>query len=102
MDYVELVSYSVLVNGQQFGFIQPGRGSREGNPLSPYLYIICTEGLISLLKGARSRGELKGISMGMIIELMNHLMFVEYTLLLRKATILEVTSFKQVLNTYEI
>ncbi|GAA0167797.1 hypothetical protein LIER_40448 [Lithospermum erythrorhizon] len=55
---VEYVSYSVVVNGQQAGYIKPGRGLRQGDPLSPYLYIICIEDLISLLKGAYNRGQL--------------------------------------------
>ncbi|GAA0151957.1 hypothetical protein LIER_10558 [Lithospermum erythrorhizon] len=53
MTYVESVTYSPLVNGEQVGYIKPSRGLRQGDPLSPYLFIICTEGLISLLNGAR-------------------------------------------------
>ncbi|GAA0157831.1 hypothetical protein LIER_38526 [Lithospermum erythrorhizon] len=94
IDFVESVSYSVLVNGKQFGFIKLGRGLRQGDSLSPYLYIIYTEGLISLLKGAQCRGELNGIPMGGNVEPMTHLMFVNDILLLGKATVKEATIFK--------
>ncbi|GAA0185065.1 hypothetical protein LIER_32353 [Lithospermum erythrorhizon] len=58
MMYVESVIHSLLINGTQVGYIRTGRGLRQGDPLFPYLFIICTEGLISLLKGACARGEL--------------------------------------------
>ncbi|GAA0185725.1 hypothetical protein LIER_33013 [Lithospermum erythrorhizon] len=58
MLYVESVTYFLLINEEQVGYIKPERGLRQGNPLSPYLFIVCTEGLIALLKGAISRGEL--------------------------------------------
>ncbi|GAA0183661.1 hypothetical protein LIER_42442 [Lithospermum erythrorhizon] len=62
--YVEPVTYSLLFNGDQVGYIKSGRGLRQEDPLSPYFFIVCTEGLISLLKGAVLRGELKGIKLG--------------------------------------
>lgn len=52
------VSYQILVNGEPKGNINPSRGLRQGDPLSPFLFIILTEALISQIKGAESEGRL--------------------------------------------
>ncbi|GAA0141149.1 hypothetical protein LIER_42649 [Lithospermum erythrorhizon] len=102
MDYVTLVSYSVLINGTQSGFFRPRRGLRQGDPLSPYLFKICTEGLISLLNVACASGELRGINMGDNTTTFSHLMFADDTLLLGRALVAEVTTFMNILKQYEI
>ena len=40
------VSYSILINGNPVGHIHPKRGTRQGDPISPYIYLLCTEGFV--------------------------------------------------------
>ncbi|GAA0151896.1 hypothetical protein LIER_37378 [Lithospermum erythrorhizon] len=98
MDYVTSVSYSVLVNGDRTGYIKPSHGLRQGGPLSPYLFIICTEGLISLIRDACLKGTINGIKLGATLEPLSHILFVDDTLLLGEATVEEALSFKAILS----
>ena len=62
MGCVKTVSYSVLVNGEPCGTIFPTRGIRQGDPLSPFLFLLCTEGLNGLIKKADLQGVIHGYS----------------------------------------
>ncbi|GLT77195.1 hypothetical protein SLA2020_488040 [Shorea laevis] len=61
MQCVRTVSYSVLVNGSPQGCITPTRGLRQGDPLSPYLFLLCAEGLSSLIRKAEVDGKITGL-----------------------------------------
>ncbi|RVW32762.1 putative ribonuclease H protein [Vitis vinifera] len=54
------VSFSVLINGTSSGFFKSSRGLRQGDPLSPYLFVIVMEALSCLLKRAKEGGFLSG------------------------------------------
>ena len=47
---VSMVKYSIGVNGELMRPITPKKGLGQGDLFSPYLFIICSEGLFALLK----------------------------------------------------
>lgn len=61
MECVFSVSYSILTGGQSLGPSVPSRGIRQGDPLSPYLFLLCAEGFSTLLSDFVDKGRLKGI-----------------------------------------
>ena len=60
MSCVKTVSYSIMVNGEPTEMIHPNRGIRQGDPLSPFLFLLCTEGLHALIKHSARNGDIKG------------------------------------------
>lgn len=49
LSYISSVTYSFNINGEHKEYITPTRGIRQGDPLSPYLFILCSEGFSNLL-----------------------------------------------------
>ena len=55
-------SFSVHINGKSYGNIKPFRGFHQGDPLSPYLFLLCTEGFTSLLAKAELENSAHGVT----------------------------------------
>jgi hypothetical protein len=61
MTCVRIVLYSIIINGQPHGHIQPTWGIRQGDPLSPYFFILCAEGLSTLLNKVEQEWGITGV-----------------------------------------
>ena len=101
MGCVKTVSYSVLVNGEPCCMIQPTRGIRQCDPLSPFLFLLCIEGLNVLIKRAKNNREIHGFLLCRRGSKLTHLLFVDDSLLFCKATIEECGEVLEILNMYE-
>ncbi|CAK8579668.1 unnamed protein product [Lathyrus sativus] len=99
---VSSVNYSILVNSESVGPILPGRGLRQGDPLSPFLFILITEGLSALIKGAIARGDIHGIQICRGAPSVSHLFFADDCFLFCRANVLEVTHLMELLKVYSL
>jgi len=98
---VETVDYSILVNGSSVGPIVPDRGLRQGDPLSPYLFIICVEGLSSLIREAERRNDIIGTMICIDAPINSHILFADDCFLFFRACEREAICMKNILATYE-
>jgi exonuclease III len=79
MTCVRTVTYAVLIHGKPHGQIKPTRGIRQGDPLSPYLFLLCAEGLSSLLNLAEEENWVTGLPITRGGTRINHLFFAGFS-----------------------
>jgi hypothetical protein len=101
MKCVRSVSYCVKVNRNLQEPFTPERGLRQGDPLSPYLFILCAEGLSALLRAAEEDGSLQGVQLCQGAPKINHLFFADDSLIVMKANASNATKLQQILALYE-
>lgn len=79
MQCIKTVSYSFLVNGSAQGRVKPQRGIRQGEPVSPYIFILCSEVLSGLCRKAQEEKKLIGIGVATNSPRVNYLLFADDT-----------------------
>jgi hypothetical protein len=101
MGCIRTVSYVVLVNGQPVGSIKLTHGIRQGDPLSPYLFLLCAERLSSLLSLAEEKGMITSVPISKARPRLSHLFFADDGLLFCKSNLVEWRRILRILEIYE-
>lgn len=102
MECFSSVSYSYLVNGSALGRVKQSRGIRQGDPLSPYLFILCSEVLSELCSKAQDQGSLQGIKVARNSPSLNHLLFADDTMFFCKSDSASCRELMNILEKYEV
>ena len=100
MRCVSSVKYVVRINGQPYDLNQPTRGLRQGDPLFPYLFLICAEGLSALLHQAAHRKAIKGVVASTNGPRVSHLFFANDSLVFGRAIVSEAKEIQRILKVY--
>lgn len=78
MACIKSVTYSFVNNGRVFGGLRPQRGIRQGDPISPYIYILCAEGLSSIIRRRHGDvGLIHGVAIARGAPHTSHLLFAD-------------------------
>ena len=101
MRCINTVTYAVRINGTPMGRIIPSRGLRQGDPLSPYLFLLCAEGLSAMLHQSMQNKKLRGVSACRRGPKVSHLFFADDSLIFSRATVGESSEILRILKVYE-
>lgn len=101
MECITLVSCSILINGDPINVIHPSRGIKQGDPLSPYLFVLCTKCLHSLLHRVDEPSHIWGVSICKKGPRLTHLFLVDDGLVFCRASMSECQKVQSLLSCYE-
>ncbi|KAM1777719.1 hypothetical protein ACFX11_044342 [Malus domestica] len=97
---ISSTSVSIIINGTPTGFIVPERGLRQGDPLSPYLFLLCTKGLSMLIRSGLETSAINGYRVSPAGNPITHLFFADDSVLFGNATVEEALAILNILKTY--
>lgn len=86
---VTSVSYDFNVNGEKVSFVSPQRGLRQGDPLSPYLFLLFTEGFSNLIQKAVNCGKITSVRISRGGPTLSPLFFADDSLIFCRANVQE-------------
>jgi hypothetical protein len=93
-------SFSILLDGSPYGNYKPTRGIRQGDPLSPFLFILGSKILSRLILRNEALGFLQGIKVAPLSPPISHILFANDVLIFTRAKVQDATAVLNCLSTY--
>ncbi|CAL1404087.1 unnamed protein product [Linum trigynum] len=97
---IRTVNFSILFNGEAAEEFKPSRGIRQGDPLSPFLFILMSNALTFLIDKAVSQNQLKGIRLNARCPILTHCLFADDTVIFGKADLQEAEKILDLIREY--
>lgn len=91
---------SIRVNGVLSQSFRPSRGIRQGDPISPYLFLLCAEGLSCFLKNMGLMFLSRGVHVGVHAPWISHLLFVDDCIVFSEASQRGASRLQEALEVY--
>ncbi|XP_020969282.1 uncharacterized protein LOC110267813 [Arachis ipaensis] len=100
MSCVKSATYRFKINGKLSAKIHPQRGLRQGDPLSPYLFILAAESFTILMERALMDNLISGIKLAPTAPVITHLLFADDCIIFAGAQEEEIYQLIQIINKY--
>ena len=94
-------SFSILINGSPVGLFTSNRGIHQGDPISPFLFILVIDVLSWLFLQKEAEGSLQGIKIARNCPPISHLMFVDDLVVFSLARHNELTAVQSCLSQFQ-
>lgn len=98
MHCISTVSLSVKINGEPTHFSKSSRGIRQGDHLSPYLFIIVANVLTWLMNKATEERSIKEIKLNRFCSTFSHLLFADDAIFFMDGTLRKCEYLADILN----
>lgn len=98
---IATVTYLFIINGDPVGYVMSKRGIKQGDPPSPYLFVLYVEGLSTLFTAREKKGQLKGVTICKGAPSVNHLLFVDDSYIFAQNSLQECQRVKVLFKIYE-
>lgn len=100
MRCVRSMSFAALIEGVPTDVFTKSRGLRQGDPLSPYLFLLCAEALSGLIRLREEEDRWKGIRVARGAPVVSHLFFADDSVLFAKASCQQSVDIVHILQMY--
>lgn len=102
LECISSSSMSFLINGSPFGNLTPSRGIRQGDPLSPFLFVIYIELLSRMLAKEEQLNHFKGIKISRTSPSISHLLYADDLVIFCRANTDDATCINEVINKFSV
>lgn len=101
MNCLSSVSFTFKINGGLTGSVIPSRGLRQGDPISPYFFLLCADAFSLMIAKAARVKLLHGVKICNGAPQVSHLFFADDSILFAKATLQECSRVADIISKYE-